>query len=171
VLLPCVVGRLSRQGCMTQDWAWGTVGTCMGWAWLVHGCGTIATCPVWSGPGWCSGHWCGLAAPRNVEMTAASGDAACLGPWGQLGRLLCPRTSGGGCHGLVCRVLCVVVPGAGRGVLLSWAGVLCDVVAGVGHCEHGGGVQTTHLAGLSLVGSPLLSVAPRLCPTSLTSLK
>jgi hypothetical protein len=24
---------------MTQDWVWGTVGTCMGWAWLVHGCG------------------------------------------------------------------------------------------------------------------------------------
>jgi hypothetical protein len=104
-------------------------------------------------------------------MTAMSGDAACLGPWGQLGRLLCPGTSGGGCCGLVCCVLCVVVPGAGRGGLLSWAGVLYDMVAGVGQCEHGGGVRTTHLAGLSLVGSPLSSVAPWLCPTCLTSLE
>jgi hypothetical protein len=49
VLLPCVVGRLSRWGCMTRDWAWGTVGTCMGWAWLVHGCGEplrLALCGV-----------------------------------------------------------------------------------------------------------------------------
>jgi hypothetical protein len=102
---------------------------------------------------------------------AALGDAACLGPWGQLGRLLCPGTSGRGCRGLACRVSCVVVPGAGRGGLLLWAGVLCDVVAGVGQCKHGGGARTTHLVGLSLVGSPLLSVAPRLCPTCLTSLK
>jgi hypothetical protein len=33
---------------------------------------------------------------------------------------------------VVCHVSCVVVPGASRGGLLSWAGVLCDVVAGVG---------------------------------------
>jgi hypothetical protein len=46
---------------------------------------------------------------------------------------------------VVCHVSCVVVPGAGRGGLLSWAGVLCDVVAGVGQCEHGGGVRTMHL--------------------------
>jgi hypothetical protein len=87
-------------------------------------------------------------------MTAASGDAVCPGPWGQLGRLLCPGTSGGGCRGLACRVSCVVVPGAGRSGFLSWAGVLCDVVAGVGQCEHGGGVRTTHLAGLPWWGLP-----------------
>jgi hypothetical protein len=68
-------------------------------------------------------------------------------------------------------VLCVVVPGASRSGLLSWAGVLCDMAAGVGQCEHGGGTQTMHLVGLPLVGSPLLCVAPKFCPTSLTSLK
>jgi hypothetical protein len=72
---------------------------------------------------------------------------------------------------VVCCVLCVVVPGASCGGLLLWAGVLCDVVAGVGQCEHGGGTQTMHLVGLPLVGSPLLSVAPQLCPTCLTSLE
>jgi hypothetical protein len=55
---------------------------------------------------------------------------------------------------LVCRVLCVMVPGAGCGGLLSWAGVLCDVAAGVGQCEHGGGARTMHLVGLSLWGLP-----------------
>jgi hypothetical protein len=83
----------------------------------------------------------------------------------------CPGTSGGGCRGLVCHVSCVVVPGAGCSGLLSWVGVLCDVVARVGQCKHGGGAQMTHLAGLPLVGSPLLSVAPQLCPTCLTSLE
>jgi hypothetical protein len=168
VLLPCVVGRLSRRGCMTLDWAWGTVGTCMGWAWLgAWVWGTVATCPAWSGPGWCSGHWCGLATPRK----AASGDVACLGLWGQLGCVLCPRTSGRGCCGLVCHVSCVVVPGAGCGGLLLWVWVLYDMAAQVGQRKHGGGAQTTHLTGLPLVGSPLLSVAPLLCPTCLTSLK
>jgi hypothetical protein len=70
------------------------VGLVGAWVW-----GGAATCPVWSGPGWCSGHWCG------VEVTAASGDVACLGPWGQLGCVLCPGTSSGGCHGSVCCVL------------------------------------------------------------------
>jgi hypothetical protein len=135
------------------------VGLAGAWVW-----GTVATCPVWSGPGWCSGHWCGLAVPRNVEMTAVSG------AW-QLGHLLCPGTSGRGCCGLACCVLCVVVPGAGCGGLLLWAGVLCDVVAGVGQCEHGGGARMMHLVGLSLVGSPLSSVALWLCLTCLTSLK
>jgi hypothetical protein len=100
-----------------------------------------------------------------------SGDAACLGPWGQLGRFLCPGTSGGGYHSLVCCVSCVVVPGASCGGLLLWIGVLCDVVAQVGQWEHGGGTQMTHLAGLPLVGSPLSSVAPQLRPARLTSLK
>jgi hypothetical protein len=158
---------------MAQEWAWGTIGTCMGWAWLVGAWvwGAVVTCPVWSGPGWCSGHWCGLAVPRNVEMTAVSGDTACLGLWGQLGHVLCSRTSGGGCRGLVCRVLHVVVPGASRGGLLLWVGVLCDMVAWVGQFEHGEGARTMHLTGLPLVGSPLLSVALQLCPTCLTSLE
>jgi hypothetical protein len=119
------------------------VGLAGAWVW-----GAVMTCPVWSGPGWCRGHWCGLAAPRNVEVTAASGDAACPGPWGQLGRVLYPGTSGGACRSLVfgvlcvmCCVLCVVVAGAGRGGLLLWVGVLCDVAAQVGQCEHGGGAR------------------------------
>jgi hypothetical protein len=113
-----------------HHWHLHGVGLAGAWVW-----GTVATCPVWSGPGWCSGHWCGLATPRNIEVTAASGDAACLGPWGQLGCVLCPGTSGGGCHGLVCCVSCVVVPGASCGGLLSWVGVLCDVAVWVGQRE------------------------------------
>jgi hypothetical protein len=152
------------------------VGLAGAWVW-----GDVVTCPAWSGPGWCRGHWCDLAAPRNIEKTAASGDATCLGPWGQLCCVLCPGTSSGGCCGFVCRgfvcrgfvccVLCDVVPAAGRGGLLSWVGVLCNVAARVGQCEHGGGARTTHLAGLPLVGSPLPSVAPRLYPKRLTSLE
>jgi hypothetical protein len=77
------------------------VGLAGAWAW-----GAIGTCPAWSGPGWCSGHWCGLAMPRDIEMTAASGDAACLGPWGpfavsrdQRRRLLWFGVSCVVCHG------------------------------------------------------------------------
>jgi hypothetical protein len=113
----------------------GLAGACA-WVW-----GAIATCPAWSGPGWCRGHWCGLAAPRNIEVTATTGDAACLGPWGQLGHVLYPGTSGRACRSLVCRVSCVVVAGAGHGGLLLWVGVLCDVAARVGQCEHGGGTR------------------------------
>jgi hypothetical protein len=100
------------------------VGLAGAWVW-----GAVGTCPAWSGPGWCRGHWCDLAAPRNIEKTAALGDTACLGPWGQSGCVLCPGTSG---RGLVCRVSCVVVPGASCSGLLSWVGVLCDVAARVG---------------------------------------
>jgi hypothetical protein len=161
---PAVTLGLHDTGmCMGHHRHWHGVGLAGAWVW-----GAIVTCPVWSGPGWCSGHWCGLAAPTNVEVAAASGDAACLGLWGQLGCVLCPRTSGGG---LVCRVSCVVVPGAGCSGLLLWIGALCDVVAQVGQWEHGRGAQTMHLAGLPLVGSPLSSVALRLCPAHLTSLE
>jgi hypothetical protein len=134
VSLPCVVGRLLCQVGHRRHLH--GVGLAGAWVW-----GAVATFPVWSGPGWCSGHWCGLAVPKNIEVTAALGDVACLGPWGQLGSLLCPRTrtSGRGCHGLVCCVSCVMVPGAGCGGLLLWAGVLCDMAAGVGQCKHGGG--------------------------------
>jgi hypothetical protein len=86
--------------------------------------------------------------PRSIEVTAASGDG-----------------------GLVCCVLCVVVPRAGCGGLLLWVGVLCGMVARVGQLEHGRGTQMMYLAGLPLVGSPLLSVGPQLRPTCLTSLK
>jgi hypothetical protein len=110
------------------------VGLAGAWVW-----GTVTTWPAWSGPGWCSGDWCGLALPRNIEVTAMSGDVACLGPWGQLGYVVCHMTSSGGCHGLVCCVLCVMVPGVSCGGLLSWVGVLCDVEAQVGQCEHGSG--------------------------------
>jgi hypothetical protein len=93
------------------------VGLAGAWVW-----GAVATWPAWSGPGWCSGHWCGLALPRNVEVTAALGDTVCLGPWEQLGRVLCPGTSSGGCHGMVCCVLCVVCCGTwGR---LWWLAVM-----------------------------------------------
>jgi hypothetical protein len=86
----------------------------------------------------------GVALP-HLGMTAMSGDMACLGPWGQLGRVLCSRTSSRGCCGFVCCVLCVVVPGASHSGLLSWVGVLCDMAAWVGQCKHGGGAQRTHL--------------------------
>jgi hypothetical protein len=66
---------------------WHLQGVGLGGAWVW---GAIAACPVWSEPGWCSGHWCGLATPRNIEVTAALGDTACLGPWGQWGCMLCP---------------------------------------------------------------------------------
>jgi hypothetical protein len=158
VLLPCgpaVASGLHGTGMdMGHRQHLHGVGLAGAWVW-----GGITTCPVWSGPGWCSGHWCGLATPRNIEVTAVSGDTACLGLWEV--RVLCPGTSSRGCHGLVCCVLCVVVPGAGRSGLLLWVGVLCDMVAWVGQCEHGRGTRTMHLAGLPLVGSPLLSVAPR----------
>jgi hypothetical protein len=95
---PAVVSGLHDTGMgMGHCWHLHGVGLAGAWVW-----GAVGTCPVWSGPGWCSGHWRGLAAPRNVEVTAVSGDMACLGPWGQLGCELCPGTSGGGCHGLVC---------------------------------------------------------------------
>jgi hypothetical protein len=41
VSFPCVVGWLLHWGCIAREWAWGTVGTCIGWAWLVHGCGEV----------------------------------------------------------------------------------------------------------------------------------
>jgi hypothetical protein len=89
---------------MTREWVWGTVGTC----------------PVWSGPGWCRGHWCDLGAPRNIEKTAALGDAACLGPWGQLGRVLGPVAEA--VVVLCVMVLCVVCCGTcGR---LWWLAVV-----------------------------------------------
>jgi hypothetical protein len=140
VSLPCVVGQLSCRGCMTREWAWGTIGTCMGWAWLVHGhgepsglalrgvglagawaWGAVRTCPAWSGPGWCRGHWCDLGAPRNIEKTAASGDAACLGLWGQLGRV--PGPAAEAVVVLCGVVLCVVCCGTcGRSRWLAVVG-------------------------------------------------
>jgi hypothetical protein len=74
----------------------------MGWAWLVHGCGEPLQLAL---------HEVGLAAPRNIEVTAALGNTTCLGLWGQLGCVLCSGTSSGGCCGLVCCVLCVVCCG------------------------------------------------------------
>jgi hypothetical protein len=132
---PAVTSGLHGMGMgVRHRWHLHRVGLAGAWVW-----GAIVTCPAWSEPGWCSGHWCGLATPRNIGVTAVSGDVACLGPWGQLGHLLCPGTSGKGCCGLVCHVSCVMVPGAGCGGLLLWVGVLCDVAAGVGQCKHGGG--------------------------------
>jgi hypothetical protein len=161
----CVValrcGLAVTSGLHGTGWHLHGVGLAGAWVW-----GAVASWPVWSGPGWCSGHWCGLALPRNVEVTAASGDAACLGLWGQLRCVLCPGTSGGGCCGMVCCVLCVVCRGTwGR---LPWLAVV------------GWGSVTWQLGGVSAsmarvcanntpCGSPPGGVSPVVCSTPVVS--
>jgi hypothetical protein len=67
---PAVASGLHDTGMgMGHCWHLHGVGLAGAWVW-----GAVGTCPVWSGPGWCSGHWCGLAMPRNVEVTAVSGN-------------------------------------------------------------------------------------------------
>jgi hypothetical protein len=80
------------------------------------------------------------------------------------GYVLYPGTSGGACRSLVCRVSCVVVAGAGRSGLLLWVGVLCDVAARVGQCEHGGGVRERHTSWVSPVvcSTPVVSYMPHM---------
>jgi hypothetical protein len=105
-----------RIGAAWHHWHLHGVGLAGAWVW-----GSVTTCPAWSGPGWCRGHWCGLAAPRNIEVIAASGDAVYLRPWGQLGRVLYPGTSSRGCCGLVCHVSCVMVACChGLGFCVTW---------------------------------------------------
>jgi hypothetical protein len=96
------------------------VGLAGAWVW-----GTIATCPAWSGPGCCRGHWCDLAAPRNIEKTATSGDTACLGLWGQLGRVPGPAAEAVVVLCFMCRVswylqLVAVACCCGLGFCVMW---------------------------------------------------
>jgi hypothetical protein len=75
---------------------------------------------------------CGLSMPGRHKAMAMSGDTACLGPWGQLGHVLCPRTGGSGTcssSSVVYDVLCVVglvvvslLLGCGSGVM-GWGSV------------------------------------------------
>jgi hypothetical protein len=89
-------------------------GCCVGAVWVW---GASGTCPALTGPCWCCDHcqwW--------VLVWAFCGWKQC----GWLGNVQCPRTGGGGCHGLLWVVVFLLL-GCGPGwPLLLWV-ELCQV--------------------------------------------